>query len=138
MPRRTPNLVRWSPTKQVYDVQVEGNREPPTLTPESSAWFDWLDGIASFSFHSRTGAHCTVRKENLRRGGAYWYGYRSVHGRTIKRYIGRTAGLSIARLEQIAARIDGLSADGVDRTESGADHGDGAVATPSSAGADTQ
>src|SRR5439155_15031557 len=41
-------------------------------------------------------------------------------------------------LEQIAARIDGLSADGVDRTESGADHGDGAVATPSSAGADSQ
>src|SRR5690242_7545139 len=117
MPRRAPNLVRWSPAGQVYDMQVDGDRgsESPvdgdrgseSPPPDSGAWFDWLGGIASFSFQSRSGAHCTVRKEKPQRGGAYWYGYRSRQGRTIKRYIGRTADLSLARLEQVADDLDG-------------------------------
>ncbi len=107
MPRRTAHLVQWSPAREAYEVRSGGDPEPQSPVPDSAAWFDWLDGIPSFSFRSRSGAHCTVRKETLQRGGAYWYGYRSVHGRTVKRYLGRTADLSIARLEQIADRLDG-------------------------------
>jgi hypothetical protein len=42
-----------------------------------------------------------VRKEIIQQSGAYWYGYRSVQRRTIKRYPGRRADLSLARLEEM-------------------------------------
>ncbi len=148
MPRHSPNLVRWSPAGEDYEVQAGGDPETRAPTPGSAAWFEWLDGIASFSFRGQSGAHCTVRKERLRRGGAYWYAYRSSNGRTIKRYIGRTADLSIARLEGIADRIDGLALalpgqgagsldgpapEGIDRPESGADFADSEDVAPATA-----
>src|SRR5579875_1829037 len=98
MPRRAPYLLRWSPDAHAYELTRDGDPVPREMAPGSRAWLDWLDGSASFSFQGRSGARCTVRKETLRRGDGYWYGYRSLHGRTVKRYIGRTADLSIARL----------------------------------------
>ncbi|HEY4385296.1 MAG TPA: LuxR C-terminal-related transcriptional regulator, partial [Ktedonobacteraceae bacterium] len=53
----------------------------------------------------RSGTHYTARKETVQQRGAYWYAYCSLHGRTLKRYLGRTADLSIARLEEIAGRF---------------------------------
>ena len=103
MPRRAPYFVRWLSDKESYSI--DGAAALPALTPGCGAWFDWLDSIASFAFHSRSGAFCTARKERLRRGGAYWYGYRSRDGRTVKRYLGRTTDLTIERLEEIAEVI---------------------------------
>jgi len=103
MPRHVPYLVRWFPERQAYGV--DGVAAPVMLVPGHATWFAWLDSIASFAFHGRSGLRCTVRKEAMRRGSAYWYGYRSRQGRTVKRYIGRTADLSIGRLEEVAQQI---------------------------------
>jgi len=131
LPRRAPYLVHWLVDRQAY--RVDGDATRVALTPGRDAWFDWLDGIVSFAFHSRSGAHCTIRKETLRRGGAYWYGYRSRRGRTVKRYIGRTADLSVARLEEMADRLADatlIDADAVPRPSGPIDTGPVRAASP--------
>lgn len=39
-----------------------------------------------------------MRQERGQRGGAYWYAYARISGRRIKRYLGRTSDLTLARL----------------------------------------
>ncbi len=107
MPRRTTYLLRWLEEEQAYELTGIGVPivEPQDLRPGTHAWFDWLEQVTSFAFASRFGADYTVRKEQMQRGGLYWYGYRSFQGKTIKRYLGRTADLSLARLEEVAVRL---------------------------------
>ena len=100
MPRCTLYRVRWLPERGAY--AIEGG---PTAAPDGEDWYAWLAASASFAFQARSGAYCTVRSERMRRGGAYWYAYRSRQGRTVKRYAGRTRDLSIARLEETVERI---------------------------------
>jgi LuxR family maltose regulon positive regulatory protein len=111
MPRRAPYLLRWCPETGTYVLRCGAEGEPLEITPDGPAWLDWLDGVASFSFQSRSGDVCTVRKETVQRGGAYWYAYRRAGGRMAKRYLGRTADVSLARLEEVAAALASLAAD---------------------------
>lgn len=107
MPRRTTHLVRWLEEEQSYELTGAGTSVdgPQDLRPGNRAWFDWLEYVTSFAFSSRSGVDYTVRKEKMQRGGSYWYGYRSLQGKTIKRYIGRTADLSMTRLEEVAVSL---------------------------------
>lgn len=109
MPRRAHYMLRWSSQSQHYEITAGGHPLAPNLIPGSSAWFEWLENISSFAFHSQTQASCTVRKEAIQQSGTYWYAYRFVHGRTIKRYLGKSNDLSITRLEEIALRFRDVS-----------------------------
>lgn len=102
MPRYAHAQLRWSEPVQRYLIFID---EQAT---EQSLCSDWLEQIASFAFHSRWGMHYTVRRQRAQRGGSYWYAYRRLHGRIVKRYIGRSADLTLARLEEIAHRLEGL------------------------------
>ena len=122
MPRRASHAVRWLSESHCYTLQDgDGPTERELLSGDMSR-LDWLDQIASFSFHGRSGTYCTVRRETMRRGGAYWYAYRSLQGRTVKRYLGRTADLTIARLEEVADRIATASS-ATPRTAAGVSEG---------------
>jgi LuxR family transcriptional regulator, maltose regulon positive regulatory protein len=107
MPRRTNYRLNWLEAEQAYELTSAGTAivEPRDLRPGSPAWFIWLDSVSSFAFTSRSGTAFTARKEKLQRGASYWYGYRSLQGKTVKRYIGRTADLSLAHLEEVALRL---------------------------------
>lgn len=101
MPKRTPYLLCWSAERHTYSLET--NRDtftssPSPVDPDSPAWFAWLDTVVAFSFHRASGEGWTVRQEPGQRGGAYWYAYRRVAGRRIKRYLGRTSDLTLARL----------------------------------------
>src|SRR5579883_3057009 len=111
MPRRAPYLLRWCPETGAYDLRNGADGEPLEITPDGPAWIDWLSGVVSFSFQSRSGDVCTVRKETVQRGGTYWYAYRRAGGRMAKRYLGRTADVSLARLEEVAAALASLADD---------------------------
>ncbi len=111
MPRRAPYLLCWYPETGAYDLRNGPGGESLGIDPDGPAWFEWLDGVASFSFQSRSGDACTVRKEMVQRGGAYWYAYRRARGRMAKRYLGRTADVSLARLEEVAAALASLADD---------------------------
>jgi LuxR family transcriptional regulator, maltose regulon positive regulatory protein len=104
MPRHTIYLLRWSEQQQRYEM-TGGLTDAEIPQPTSPEWLNWLSAISSFAFVCRSETHYTARKEKLQRGGAYWYGYRSHLGKTIKRYIGKTTDLSIARLEEVATHL---------------------------------
>ncbi|GER90456.1 LuxR family transcriptional regulator [Dictyobacter vulcani] len=106
MPRRAPYIVRWSALAQQYEIAgTTGLLPPADLVPGEASWFTWLESITSFAFYSPSGANCTVRKEVIQGSGSYWYAYRSLQQRTVKRYLGRTMDLSLTHLEKIAERF---------------------------------
>jgi LuxR family maltose regulon positive regulatory protein len=86
MPRRIPYRLQWSSSTQEYVVFYDGRPVTPRIEPVSQHWFAWLETISSFSFQSRSGAGCTVRKESVQRGGTYWYAYRRKGQRMVKGY----------------------------------------------------
>src|SRR5712691_5634496 len=73
----------------------------------SAAWYTWLEHHRSFRFDHPTSTF-TARKEQ-RAGGWYWYAYRRQAGRLRTAYLGRSAELSVTRLEVIAAELAGLT-----------------------------
>ena len=66
----------------------------------------WLEGVSSFRYEP-AGANkpYTVRQE-AKKGGDYWYGYRKVAGKLHKKYIGKSSELSTAKLEEIAEALN--------------------------------
>lgn len=105
MPRRIPYQLQWSPLKQEYIVFCDGKQTEPVITPTNQHWLDWLKTISSFSFQSRSGASCTVRKEAVQRGGTYWYAYRRRERQMVKRYLARTTDLTLERLETVITTL---------------------------------
>ena len=99
------HLLRWSSQDQGYIITMGSAMLSPEITASRDAWILWLDTVSSFAFESRSGEHCTVRKERLQRGDVYWYAYRSIEGHTKKRYLGKTADLSFAKLEEVVTRF---------------------------------
>jgi DNA repair exonuclease SbcCD ATPase subunit len=83
-------------------VEVEG-KVFEFDSPKGSAW---LESVTSFRFEpSGTNKPYTARKESGK-GGNYWYGYRKVAGKLHKKYIGKGAELSTAKLEEIAEALN--------------------------------
>lgn len=103
MPKYAHAQFRWSEQAQTYILSLGDQASEQALTS------DWLELSASFSFHSRSGMHYTVRKQRVQRGSSYWYAYRRLHGHLVKRYLGRTADLTLARLEEIAHLLESES-----------------------------
>jgi hypothetical protein len=83
-------------------IEVEG-KVFELDSPKGSAW---LESVTSFRFEpSGTNKPYTARKESGK-GGNYWYGYRKVAGKLHKKYIGKGAELSTAKLEEIAEALN--------------------------------
>ncbi|QBD74888.1 hypothetical protein EPA93_02315 [Ktedonosporobacter rubrisoli] len=105
MPKQVPAHLHWSEERQGYEVSVSAQAVFPVFSASQPDFQNWLHALVAFSFRSRSGAHCTFRKEAMRRGKEYWYGYRRVQGKLLKRYIGRSADLTLPRLEAIAEEL---------------------------------
>jgi LuxR family transcriptional regulator, maltose regulon positive regulatory protein len=93
----------------VVDDQTSG----PAIHLDTPAWFAWLETPTttrfSYALFNRTRGYIdgfmTVRKEQRQRGTAYWSVYRRQGQRLRKLYIGPSAALTHARLEQIAVLL---------------------------------
>ena len=72
------------------------------LTPDSSAWFNWLATLSSFRFVGQQGRFSACRKNRTSRG---WCAYRTIHQHNYRHYLGVTDHLTIACLEQGAATL---------------------------------
>ena len=75
----------------------EGELAFPTDSPE---WFEWLCSLSSFRFIGHSGRFTAYRE-----GQRDWRAYRSFRGQTHKQSLGTTDRLSIARLEEVAGRL---------------------------------
>jgi SRSO17 transposase len=81
-----------------------------SFSPDCSEWNTLLEKAPSFHFSGKNG-HFTARKEKVHQKRGYWYAYRKHHNKQSKRYIGTTAKLSPARLEQVAAALQTKTAE---------------------------
>jgi hypothetical protein len=73
------------------------------LTPDSPAWFAWLETIASLRFLGKLGRWSAYRDK--RRPAHGWFAYRRIHGHQYVHALGYPHELTIARFEQMAATL---------------------------------
>ncbi|QBD76976.1 hypothetical protein EPA93_13570 [Ktedonosporobacter rubrisoli] len=104
MPKVISDAVIWSAKQNIYVQRSQGSLDLQPITGEQEQWFSWLAVRSAFAFQGQQG-HLTLRKEARARKEEYWYAFRCQNRRTIKRYVGRTADLTLARLEEIATEI---------------------------------
>ena len=76
-----------------------------SLVPDSPQWFDWLASLTAFTFQGAQGRFSTTRKMRQGQRVQVWSAYRSLHGRSCTLYLGLTRHLTLARLEEMAAKV---------------------------------
>lgn len=74
------------------------------LVPDSPEWFEWLASLSSFRFVGKLG-RLSATREYDHGSKRSWSAYRHVHQHTYKHYLGTTEHLTIALLEQMAAKL---------------------------------
>jgi hypothetical protein len=100
--RRPPLIEYCAPGIYVIISSQEGELH---LQPNSRAWFDWLATLSSFRFIGPVGRFTAHRGYKQGQQTLYWSASRCVRRHTYKHYLGVTESLTIASLEQIAARL---------------------------------
>jgi len=78
---------------------------PHTLSIGTAAWYRWLEQHSSFTFETPH-VTFTARKEQ-RPGGWYWYAYRRRQGKLHSAYLGKSAELTLERLNAAAEALEG-------------------------------
>src|SRR5262245_4552849 len=106
MPKPSTQVLIWSNKQQCYHLKTGGQLQGSFPQADASAWLAWLAEQTTFGFHGQAG-HLSVIKEARRGGASYWYAYRSQARHTRKRYLGKTATLTLERLEQVAGELSG-------------------------------
>ncbi len=104
---RVYNLIEYiRGTENRYLVMdaLEGVARTRTLLPDSPEWFAWLARLPSFHFTGKSGQF-SARQERKQRGATYWYAYLKARNHRLKRYLGTTETLTLARLEETACLL---------------------------------
>ncbi len=108
MPKPPTHALVWIPESASYELWTQGRREFFFQASDEAPWLAWLETHLAFSFRGQRGS-LNVHKEKRQRGGGYWYGYRGLKKRTVKRYLGPTARVTLARLEEVANELGALT-----------------------------
>jgi predicted ATPase/DNA-binding CsgD family transcriptional regulator len=96
-------------TGNTLRYQEQGHEQiVPVGTP---AWYAWLRTARAFTFRAPSGQF-TARKEQSGngRGGWYWKAYCRRGGRLCSAYLGKAERLSLERLQEVAAVLEGSGA----------------------------
>src|SRR6266487_6098744 len=104
MPRPAPHALIWYEDSQEYELQRGGKPERRFTRGDEQAFACWLAEHAAFSFVGRAG-RLSVRKEGRGSGRDYWYAYRKQDGRIRKGYLGPSAQVTFALLEEQARSL---------------------------------
>jgi LuxR family maltose regulon positive regulatory protein len=104
MPRPSLHALIWCEDAQQYELRSEGKPEQWFGQGDEQAFACWLDERSAFSFIGRTG-RLSVRKEGRGSGRSYWYAYRKQDQRIRKGYLGPSAQVTFARLEEQARSL---------------------------------
>jgi LuxR family maltose regulon positive regulatory protein len=125
MPRVPLHALIWSQDHSRYDLYTQGELSQYFRLEDRDAWLSWLHDAASFAFQGVSGRLNVYLEERLR-GGQYWYAYHTVDNRTRKRYLGRTASVTFALLEEVAKALGSESSPTPHAPEHGPDERDAA------------
>jgi len=94
--------VKGTESRYIFMDTLEGPAQTRSnLVPDSPDWFRWLARLGSFHFQGKSGQF-SARQERKQRGATYWYAYRKANQVRIKRYLGTTDRLTLAKLEETA------------------------------------
>src|SRR5260370_9712678 len=104
MPRPSLHALIWSDDSQQYELRNDGKSEQWFGQGDEQAFACWLDEQSAFSFVGQAG-RLSVRKECRGSGRGYWYAYRKPDRRIRKGYLGPSAYLTFARLEEQARSL---------------------------------
>src|SRR5215472_16152933 len=105
MPKIAAYTLAWSPSHHAYKLFESQRDVALDVVPGSPAWFAWLAEVSSFAFSGQAGFY-TARKEAAQRGDRYWYAYLRSGQKLAKKYLGKTADLTLARLEEVAGILN--------------------------------
>jgi hypothetical protein len=103
-----------SKTPRVWEEYVEDPAQPSDrVWLDTPKWVAWLEAPTTTRFcypvfDAQVGyivGFMTVRKERRARGGGYWVAYRRCQGRLRRAYLGASARLTRAVLEQHAQQF---------------------------------
>jgi LuxR family maltose regulon positive regulatory protein len=83
-------------------ISPDGSRAP--IRVGEPAWYAWLEAATTFAFMGSAGSF-TARKERGGRAGQYWKAYRTRAGQLRRAYLGKSADLTLDRLNDVAAEL---------------------------------
>jgi LuxR family maltose regulon positive regulatory protein len=104
MPRPSLHALIWCEDSQQYELRSDGKPEQWFRQGDEQAFACWLAEHAAFSFVGRAG-RLSVRKEGRGSSRGYWYAYRKQDRRIRKGYLGPSARVAFARLEEQARSL---------------------------------
>jgi LuxR family maltose regulon positive regulatory protein len=104
MPKTARYSVVWSQAHRLYDLLTDGVFQQALGETDEETWSNWLATHPHFAFQGQEG-HLNVLKEQRPRGEGYWYAYTYHNQRKVKRYLGKTSTITLARLEEVAAAL---------------------------------
>src|SRR5260221_3041780 len=107
MPKSSLHALIWSEGHQHYELHLHGQPERCFRPGDEPAFSRWLEEHTAFAFVGQAG-RLSVLKEARQRGTGYWYAYRKQDRHTRKRYLGPSAKVTFARLEEQASRLTSL------------------------------
>src|SRR4051794_21292751 len=99
-------MALTTPTVQANTLHYLKGEESQTLAVGSPLWFEWLPGAATFAY-SGPGGTFTARQETSgsQASARYWKAYRHRNGKLYRAYLGKSAELTPARLDEIALKL---------------------------------
>ena len=110
MPKASPYVLIWLDEREHYELHLHGQLDQRFHTGDDRAFSRWLDEHKAFTFVGKAG-RISVLKEARSGGTGYWYAYRTRERHTRKRYLGPSARVTFARLEQEAQALSGSPSD---------------------------
>src|SRR5437588_6843050 len=90
--------------REHYELHMHGQLQQCFQRRDDEAFSHWLNEHTAFAFWGQAG-QLSVLKEARPGGTGYWYAYRRQERRTRKRYLGPSARVTFARLEQEAQAL---------------------------------
>ena len=86
-------------------VPVCPSQGPPPFAPDTPEWFDWLATLTSFRFVGKPGRFHAHRETRRGQHARSWRASRTIHRQAYRHSLGTTDQLTLAALEQAAAKL---------------------------------
>jgi LuxR family transcriptional regulator, maltose regulon positive regulatory protein len=119
-------VLIWMREREHYELHLHGQLQQCFQRGDDDAFSRWLEEHTAFAFVGQSG-RISALKEARSGGTGYWYAYRTLDRHTRKRYLGPSAKVTLARLEQEAL---GLSRSPSDHRAATGQAGKRTVASP--------
>jgi LuxR family maltose regulon positive regulatory protein len=103
-------VLIWIHEREHYELHLHGQRQQCFQRGDDDAFSHWLEAHTAFAFVGQAG-RISALKEARPGGTGYWYAYRTQDRHTRKRYLGPSAKVTFARLEQEALALSRLPSD---------------------------